>query len=672
MPAPPTRAVPVAEAPQPVRPGLDEALLDRSVSPCDDFYQHACGGWLRSTPIPADKSTWGRGFSVLAEQSAATMRDILESAAAGHGDPDNPYARAMGDLYASCMDEPGIEGRGLGELGDELARVAQVKDGASLAREIGHQHALGIAPVFVLDSETDQKDSRRAVGSLRQAGLTLPDWDYYVDDNPKMKEMRARLQAHVEAMLLLAGETARDAKSHAAAVVRVEALLARPQMSRTDQRDPDKIYHRLDRPGLEVAAPHFRWDAYFAELGYPAVTAVNVWQPDYVKALGEMVSGVPMADWRAYLRWTVLHDAAPALGRAFVDEDFHFRQLTTGAKALEPRWRRCVRTVDGAMGEALGRSFAKTALGSDGKATVEGMVDGLLAAMREDVEHVAWMDEATRARAKAKLATFAKKIGYPDRWRSYDSLRIERDGFLGNAWRAQAFEARRLRDKIGQPVDRTEWGMTPPTVNAQYSPDFNDITFPAGILQPPFFGRSMPRPMTFGAIGMVMGHEVTHGFDDEGRKYDADGSRRDWWTPSAGAEFEKRSACVVDQFDSFAPFEDKHVDGKLTLGENLADLGGLKIALGAFRRAQREHPSEERFGTSDDQLFFYGYAHSWCAGVREERQRMLLTVESALPSAVPRERPALEHAGVRSGVLVRRGEQDGAGTAVRSLVTATW
>ncbi len=634
-PPPPPATAPVAVVPPPVRPSFDESLLDRTVAPCDDFYQHACGGWLAATPIPADKSAWGRGFSVLTEQSAATMRDILDRAAEGRGDTDNPYAKAMGDLYASCMDEAGAETRGLAELHEELGRVARVKDAASLVREIAHQHVLGIAPAFILDSETDQKDSHLVVGSLRQAGLSLPDRDYYVDDSPKMRDMRAKLQAHVEAMLLLVGENPRDAAAHAATVLRVETQLAHPQMSRVDQRDPDKIYHRLDRGGLASAAPLFPWDVYFAELGYAAATAINVWQPEYVKALGEMVKSIPMADWRTYLRWTILHDAAPALGHTMVDEDFHFRQVTTGAKTLEPRWRRCVRTVDASMGEALGRSFAKTALGADGKATVEAMVDGLLGAMHDDVEHLAWMGEATRTRAKGKLATFAKKIGYPDRWRSYDALPIDRALYLRNVWRSQAFEARRQRDKIGQPVDRTEWGMTPPTVNAEYSPDFNDITFPAGILQPPFFGRAMPRPMTFGAIGMVMGHEVTHGFDDEGRKFDADGSRRDWWTPAAAAEFEKRAACVVEQFDGYAPFADKHVDGKLTLGENLADLGGLKIALAAFRQAQREHPSGDRYGYSEDQLFFYGYAHSWCTSVREERQRMLLTVD---PHSPPRYR----------------------------------
>jgi putative endopeptidase len=632
---PPPATAPVATVASPPKPSLDEAMLDRSVAPCDDFYQHACGGWLASTPIPGDKSGWSRGFSVLAEQNAATTRDILERAADGRGDADNPYAKAMGDFYASCMDESGIEARGLGELREELGRVARVKDAASLAKELAHQHVLGVNPAFVLDSETDQKDPRLVVGSLRQAGLSLPDREYYVDDGAKMKDLRAKLEAHVEAMLVLVGEAPREAKAHAATVLRVETLLARPQMNVVDQRDPDKIYHRLDRAGLPAAAPLFPWDAYFAELGYPKASAINVWQPDYVKAVGEMVRSIPMADWRTYLRWTLVNDAAPTLGHALVDEDFRFRQALTGAKTLEPRWRRCVRLVDAGMGEALGRSFAKTALGADGKATVEGMVDGLLAAMQADVEHLGWMDEPTRAKAKAKLATFAKKIGYPDRWRSYDALRVERGDYLGNVWRAQAFEARRQRDKIGLPVDRSEWGMTPPTVNAQYSPDFNDITFPAGILQPPFFGRAMPRPMTFGGIGMVMGHEVTHGFDDEGRKFDADGSRRDWWTTAAAAEFEKRASCVVEQFDGYAPFPDKHIDGKLTLGENLADLGGLEIALAAFRQAQKEHPSDERYGYSDDQLFFYGYAHSWCSSIREERQRTLLTVD---PHSPPRYR----------------------------------
>ncbi len=621
-----------AGATGPVSASVDESAIDRTVSACDDFYQHACGGWLAATPIPSDKASWGRGFSVLAEKSAATMRDILEHAAAGQADADNPYTKAMGDLYASCVDEAGIEARGLGDVKDEFARIDRLKDATSIAKAIAHLHSIGVAPIFWLDSETDQKDATRVVGSLRQAGLSLPDRDYYLSEAPKMKEARAKLLAHVEAMLVLAGESARDAKAHAAIVVRVETSLAQPQMARLDLRDPDKIYHRLDRAGLAAAAPSFAWDAYFAELGYANATAINVWQPEYIKAIGAMIKTMPMAELRAYLRWRVLHDAAPSLGTKIVDEDFRFRQTMSGAKTLEPRWRRCVRVVDDSMGEALGRTFAKTALGADGKATVEGMVDGLLAAMREDIGQLGWMDDTTRTRAKAKLATFAKKIGYPDKWRSYDALRIDRGAYLGNVWRAQGFEAKRLRDEIGKPVDRSQWGMTPPTINAQYSPDFNDITFPAGILQTPFFGREQPRPMNFGAIGVVMGHEVTHGFDDEGRKYDADGSRRDWWTSASGAEFEKRAQCVVDQFNGYAPFDDKHVDGQLTLGENIADLGGVKISLVALRQAKKERPSTDRYAYSDEQLFFYGFAHSWCANVREERQRTLLAIDPHSPS----------------------------------------
>lgn len=599
--------------------------------PCDDFYQHACGGWLASTPIPADKSSWGRGFGVLTEQSAATLRDILERAARGEGDADNPYAKAIGDFYASCMDEAGVEARGLGDLKEELDRVASVKDAASLAKAVAHLHSIGVAPIFWFDSETDQKDASRVIGSVRQAGLTLPDREYYVKDDAKNKDKRAKLVSHVEAMLVLAGEKSADAKTHAATVLRVETELAKAQMARVDLRDPDKIYHLVDRAGL-AAQSSFPWEAYFAELGYAKVDAINVMQPEYAKAFGAMSKSVPAADWRVYLRWHVLHDAAPALGKAFVEENFRFVQVMSGAKALEPRWRRCTRAVDDAMGEASGRSFAKTALGGEGKAMVEAMVDGLLVAMRENIERLPWMDDATRARAKAKLAAFGKKIGYPEKWRSYDALRIDRAAYLSNVWRANAFEAKRSRDKIGHKVDHGEWAMTPPTVNAQYSPDFNDITFPAGILQPPYFARERPRAVNFGAIGMVMGHEVTHGFDDEGRKFDADGGRRDWWTPVASAEFEKRAKCVVDQYDAFAPFDDQHVDGRLTLGENIADLGGIKIALMALKRAQKERPSRETYAYSEEKLFFYGLAQSWCQNIREERLRMLLTVDPHSPA----------------------------------------
>ncbi len=613
---------------------VDEAALDRGVAPCDDFYAHACGGWMKSTPIPEDKSTWARGFSVLAENNAKTMRQILEDASAGHLDGDNPYSKAVGDLYASCTDEAGIESRGLAELAPELALVESVKDAPSLAKEIAHQQTLQLTPIFDFESETDQKDARQTIGAFRQAGLTLPDRDYYVHDDPKSVDMRAKMQAHVEAMFVLAGETPAKAKTDAATVMAIETKLAGPQMSRVDQRDPDKVYHRMDRKAVAALAPGFPWDVYFTALGYPAMDGINVTQPEYAKALTGILASVPMASWRTYLRWRLVHTAAPSLGKAFVEEDFHFQQLLTGAKAIEPRWRRCVRVADVMMGEALGRTFAKTALGADGKAAVEGMVSDLLASMGDDIDHLAWMDAPTRARGKAKLAAFAKKIGYPSAWRNYDALHVDRADYLGNVFRARAFEAKRDLEKVGKPVDHSEWAMTPATINAQYSPDFNDITFPAGILQRPFFGLSQARATNFGGIGVVMGHEVTHGFDDEGAKFDADGSRRDWWTPASSSEFDKRIACVAAQYDGYAPFADKHVDGHLTLGENIADLGGVKISLASLHREEGASAAPAG-GYSSAQQFFYGYAQSWCQNQREERQRMLLTID---PHSPPRYR----------------------------------
>ncbi len=637
----PPPAAPVAPAPTvapppapPVAalPSVDQTALDTSVAPCDDFYAHACGGWMKATPIPEDKAVWARSFSVLAEENAKKLRTILEDAAAGKLDADNPYSKSIGDMYASCTDEAGIEARGLTGLKDELARVEKVNDAASLAREIAHQHLLGGSPVFAFGSETDQRDATKVISVVQQDGLTLPDRDYYVHDDAKSAEMRQKMLAHVEAIFVLAGDSAAKAKTAAATVLKLETQLATPQMPRVDERDPDKIYHRLDRKGLAAIAPGFAWDVYFKELGYPQLDGINVAQPEYAKAFSGFVKSVPMSSWRTYLRWRILSAAAPSLAKAFVDEDFHFQQALTGAKVNEPRWRRCVRTADKLMGEALGRTFAKTALGADGKAAVSGMVDELLASMGEDVAHLAWMDEPTRAKAKGKIATFAKKIGYPGTWRNYDALHVDRHDYLGNVFRAEAFEAKRDLEKVGKPVDRSEWGMTPPTINAQYNPSFNDITFPAGILQSPFFTLSQPRAMNFGGIGMVMGHEITHGFDDEGRKFDADGSRRDWWTEASGTEFEKRATCVANQYDTYAPFEDKHVNGRLTLGENIADLGGLKIALAALHRDAAEHPSTETYAYTPDQLFFYGFAQSWCTNIRDERLRTLLTVDPHSPA----------------------------------------
>jgi endothelin-converting enzyme/putative endopeptidase len=631
-PAPPPVATTTAAAPSaaaaPITASVDESVLDKTVKPCDDFYQYACGGWMRSTPIPDDQALWGRSFSTIFLHNQETLRDILADMAAGKR-ADDPYAKALGDFYGSCMDETALEARGTADLKPALDLVASVRDAESLSRALAHLHETGVNAFFGAGSEQDRMDSSLVIVGVHQAGLGMPDRDYYLET--KKAGVKAKYQAYAETLFGLLGDSPTDAKAHAAKILDFETRLARASMTRTDRRDPDKTYHRLERKGLATKAPGLRWETYFAEVGVPAADAINVAQPEFMAAVSDLVKTTPMADLRLYLRFAVARHAAPSLGHAFVDADFTFRQALTGAKVIEPRWKRCVRTIDRLMGEALGQAFVKTAFSEQEKTDVRHMVDNLQSAMGDDIAHLPWMDDATRAEARGKLALFTKKIGYPDHWRDYTALHIDRASYAANVDAGIAFDTHWDYGKVAKPVDRGEWAMSPPTVNAYYRADNNEIVFPAGILQFPFFAPSMTRAMQYGAIGAVMGHEITHGFDDQGRKFDAHGNRRDWWSPTVGAEFEKRAACVAEQFDGFVPVDDLHVNGKLTLGEDIADLGGVKIAYGAFKKAQAEQPTAERYAYTEDEQFFLGYAQVWCQNIRDEEARSRVTTDPHAP-----------------------------------------
>ena len=611
-----------------MKASVDDALLDKSVPACDDFYVHACGGWRKANAIPEEESSWSR-FVVLRRKNEATLHGLVEKMASGE-DKDDAYARQLGDFYTSCMDEIGIEAKGKGELTPELARIDGVTNATALAKELAHLHTLGVNAVFRVDSEQDAVDSTQVIGAISQGGLGMPDRDYYDDD--KKKDVKAKYETFVETLFGLLGDTPAQAAAHRATVMKIESKLALASMSRTDRRDPHKVYNRIERKGLAKAAPQIPWDAYFTELGAPSLQAINVAQTGFITVAGSMVSDVPMADWRTYLKWHVVRDAAPALSAKFVDANFAFTQALTGAKVIEPRWKRCVRAIDGYMGEALGRAYVKVALGEEGKANVRHMVDLLQASMNRELDLVPWMDAATRTQAHEKLSFFQKKVGYPDAWRNYDALQIDRGSYFGNRIRSEQFEVKRVLAKVGQPVDRAEWEMSPPTVNAYYRKDLNEIVFPAGILQLPFYSSEMTRAMTYGAIGSVMGHEITHGFDDKGRLFDAHGNLRDWWTPSVNTEFNRRATCVEKEFDAFVPVDDIHVKGKLTLGENIADLGGLKIAITALHEAQKQQPSTDSYAYTEEQQFFYGFAQVWCENTRDERLRVLLATDPHSPA----------------------------------------
>jgi endothelin-converting enzyme/putative endopeptidase len=641
-PETPAPAVASAPPPAPTAPpvaydtsltGVDANALDRSVSPCDDFYQFACGGWMKNTPIPDDQSRWVRSFSVIAEDNKKALRAILERDAAGNTQGD-AYGKQLGDFWASCMDEDGIEKRGASDLKPELKLIDGVHDGKTLVAELAHLHQLGVGAGFDIGTETDVKDSAHDIATINQGGLGLPERDYYFRDDARAKDIRAAYEAHVAATLALIGEKPKAAAADAKTVLKIETALADASMKRVDMRDPQKVYHHTTIAELKAMAPTFGWDGYFGALGFPGLTAFNVAEPDFVKKLDAMTKSVPMAQWKTYLRWHLARAASPLLSKAFVDEWFKFSQVLRGTKSLPPRWKRCVDRVDEAMGEALAQPFVKAYLGEDGKQTAAQMVAGIEASMKADLDGLTWMDDATRAQAEGKLAAITNKIGYPAQWRNYDAMTISRASLLANVGAGAQFELARQLKKAGQPVDKGEWGMTPPTVNAYYNPAFNEMVFPAGILQPPFYASTQAPAVNFGAIGMVVGHELTHGFDDEGRQFDAQGNLRDWWSPSVSAEFDRRAACVEKQYDDYVAVDDLHVKGKLTLGENLADLGGMKLAYTTFERTEKEHPATPPSigGFTPQQTFFLGFAQGWCTNARPEELRLRVQTDPHSPA----------------------------------------
>ncbi len=616
----------------PAGPGIDPSLFDASVKPCDDFYTYACGGWIAKTVLPPDKPRWTRSFTDIEERNLELLRDIAEQQAAGKIDPADRYAGKVGDFWAACMDADGVEERGTSDLKAAWARIDGVNDVASLARQVAYLHKEGLFPIFQIQSDQDAKDARQVIGVVEQGGLSLPDRDYYLKEDPKTAAIQRSYQAHVARMFELAGEPAGRAAEDAKAIHGLERSMAEAQWSRVELRDPQRTYNRIDLPGLEKAAPRFPWKAYLEALGHGDVSAFSTTTPKYLARLNELLDRTAPETWRAYLKWRLLSGMARerALPRAFSEERFAFQSKNfTGTKELEPRWKHCVRVTEEGLGEAIGQAYVRRYFGADGKQKTNKLVSDVEGAMGRDIDASSFMDDATRQQAREKLHRINNKIGYPDSWRNYDALQVDRGSFFKSVLAANAFEVNRDLNKIGKPLDRNEWHMVPPQVNAYYDPAMNEMVFPAGILQPPFFTRGAPDAVNYGAIGMVVGHELTHGFDDEGRQFDATGNLRDWWTRSVAQEFDRRAECVANQYDGYTVVDDVRLNGRLTLGENIADLGGIKLAFSAYQASRAGKPAEASVaGFTPEQAFFISYAQSWCTAIRPEFARMLAQTDA--------------------------------------------
>jgi putative endopeptidase len=613
-------------------PGFDVSMVDKSLDPCVDFYQYACSKWIKSNPIPPDYSDWV-SFSEVYEHNLAVLHGILEKAAAN--DPTrSPVRQKIGDFYASCMDETAANRARSAPLKPELDRIAAIKNTAQMIEVMAHEQLVGPNPLLGFGAASDLHNADMTVANIDQSGLTLPDRDFYIKDDAPTVAIRKAYVDHMQKMFVLLGQTPEQASHSAATVLKIETDLAKAFMDRTERRDPAKIDHKMTVAEIQAVAPNFHLDRYFAVTGAPAFHDLNVGNPDYFKQVNPLIESTPLEDWKVYMTWQMLNNAAGWLSDDFVQEDFKFQQSITGQKELAVRWKRCVNAVDGSLGEALGQPYVDEAFGAEGKARMLKMVDALERALNRDITSLPWMTQETKKQALIKLAAIRNKIGYPDKWRDYSKLTVTRGDLVGNLLRASEFESHRQLQKIGTPVDKMEWGMTPPTVNAYYSGNNNEIVFPAGILQPPFFDAKMDDAVNFGGIGLVIGHELTHGFDDQGRKFDPKGNLRDWWTEKDGKEFEKRAGCVDQEYSSFVAVDDMHLNGKLTLGENTADNGGARIALMALHDLMtqtKQDPSKKIDGYTPDQRYFLGFARVWCENITPEILRLGVRTDEHSP-----------------------------------------
>jgi putative endopeptidase len=604
---------------------FDTAGMDTKTSACTDFYQYANGGWLAANPIPAAYPAWGVA-NVLDEKNREALHQILEEAAKNTSARKGSNEQKVGDYYAACMDEAKIETDGLKPIQAELDLIAKIKDQASLQKEIAHLHEIGINAAFSSGSNQDFKNSAEVTAGIFQGGLGLPNRDYYFKTDEKSKTMRDEYLKHVAKMFELMGDDATKAAAQAQAVMNLETKLAEGSKTPVELREPEQNYHRMPMDKLSDVAPTINWVAYFQGTGLMQKPDVNVGQPEFFKTLNTQMTATSIADWQTYLRWNLINGTASGLAKKFVDEDFHFKgTILQGSKENLPRWRRCVTATDRALGEALGAVYVQKAFPPAAKARSLEMVRNLEAALKSDISTLSWMGEATRKQAIIKLDAFLNKIGYPDKWRDYSTLTIDRSSYVANRFRVGKFNEQRDWNKIGKPVDRMEWLMSPPTVNAYYNPQINEIVFPAGILQPPYFDATADDALNYGAMGSVIGHEMTHGFDDEGRQFDSTGNLANWWSDADLKAFNERAECIVKQFNGFEVEKGLFENGKLVQGESIADLGGLVVAYAAFQKSMEGKPRPANIdGFTPEQRFFLGFARGWAENIRPELARLLV------------------------------------------------
>ena len=604
--------------------------MHTTVKPQVDFYAYADGGWNKANPIPSDHSSWG-SFDEIQDSNEKILHGIVEKAE-GAKDPGF-IEKLVGDFYYSGMDLATVDAVGASPMKAEFDRIASIQSSAGVAAEVAVLHRLGVGVCFGFGSEQDPKNSEMMIAGWGQGGLGLPERDYYLRTDDGSQKLREKYVAHVEKMLQLAGDSVADSQLEAKAIMKLETALAKGSKSDVDLRDPIANYHLTPLGDIEKLSPHFDWRAYLAGIGLPVQSSMDIGQPEFLQALDAQIVATPLSDWKAYFRWHLIHDNAPFLSTPFSKENFAFYGTTlTGTPTQRERWKRVIAEVDGDAGEALGQLYVAVAFPPESKARMIKLVANLRQALHDRIETLDWMDEATRAKAVAKLDMFGVKIGYPDKWIDYSTLVIDRGPYILNVLRANDFNMKRDLAKIGKPVDRTVWGMTPPTVNAYYNPNMNEIVFPAGILQPPFYDRNADDAVNYGAIGAVIGHEMTHGFDDQGRQYDGKGNLADWWSPESTKRFTARSTGIVKQFSGYEVAAGLHVNGDLTQGENIADLGGVKISYAALMKTLAGKTEKKIDGFTPEQRFFLSFASLWRDNQRPEAERLQVNTDPHSPA----------------------------------------